>query len=72
MNLERDSGARNFGGGIVDCELLNPLYSEAELRRVFNRGKDSTTNMDEKDDRWETEYLPAFQEALAKRVEDDE
>jgi hypothetical protein len=65
-------GARNFGGGIVDCELLNPLYSEAELRRVFNRGKDSTTNMDEKDDRWETEYLPAFQEALAKRVEDDE
>jgi hypothetical protein len=61
-------GVRNFGGGIVDCELVNPLYTETELRRVFDRGRGNTNNMDDKDDRWETEYLPAFQEALAQRV----
>ena len=63
-------GARNFGGGIVDCDLVNPLYEEHELRRVFDRGKDDTQKMDEKDDQWEAEYLPEFQTALAERVED--
>ena len=63
-------GARNFGGGIVDCELVNPLYEEHELRRVFNRSKDSTNKMGEKDEKWETEYLPEFQAVLAARVEE--
>ena len=61
-------GARNFGSGIVDCELVNPLYEEHELRRVFNRSKDSTNKMDEKDEKWETEYLPEFQGVLTERV----
>ncbi|MDB2294147.1 hypothetical protein PM085_18155 [Halorubrum ezzemoulense] len=64
-------GARNFGGGIVDCELVNPLYEDHELRRVFDRGKDSTSKMDEKDDKWENEYLPEFQAALTERVEEE-
>ena len=63
-------GARNFGGGIVDCELVNPLYSDTELRRVFDRGKDNTNKMDDKDNKWENEYLPEFQTVLAERVED--
>jgi hypothetical protein len=63
-------GARNFGGGIVDCDLVNPLYEEHELRRVFDRGKGKTQKMEEKDGTWEEEYLPAFQEALAERVVD--
>lgn len=29
-------GERNFGGGIVETEVINPLYDEAELQRVFN------------------------------------
>lgn len=62
-------GARNFGAGIVECELINPLYSEKELRRVFDRGKGNTTAMDEKDERWNEEFRPAFETALDQRVE---
>lgn len=68
--LHQLGGARNFGGGIVDCELLNPLYSESELRRVFNRSNGSTQAMDEKDEEWQREYLPRFTEALTARVEE--
>ena len=63
-------GARNFGGGIVDCHLVNPLYEEHELRRVFDRGEGKTQKMEEKDETWGEEYLPTFQEALAERVVD--
>ena len=63
-------GARNFGGGIVDCNLVNPLYNETELRRVFDRGKGNTNKMDDKDDEGADEYLPEFQTALAERVEE--
>jgi hypothetical protein len=63
-------GARNFGGGIVDCELVNPLYEEHELRRVFDRGKRNTNKMDEKDEKWNDEYLPEFQAILTERVEE--
>ena len=62
-------GARNFGAGIVDCELINPLYEERELKRVFDRGKDNTNAMDEKDDQWAEECRPMFVEALEERVE---
>lgn len=62
-------GARNFGGGIVDCELVNPLYTDTELRRVFNRGKTSTQEMGDKDAEWADTYLPAFESALDERIE---
>ena len=62
-------GARNFGGGIVDCALVNPLYNETELRRTFDRGKGNTNKMDDKDDRWADEYLPQFKKELDARVE---
>lgn len=62
-------GARNFGGGIVDCELMNPLYEDRELCRVFDRGKDSTQKMDDKDSKWADEYLPELQSVLAERIE---
>lgn len=61
-------GARNFGAGIVDCHLINPLYTEPELKCVFNRGKNSTNRMDEKDEQWTMEYRPAFVERLEERV----
>jgi len=62
-------GTRNFGGGIVDCELVNPLYNETELRRVFDRGKGNTNKMDDKDDEWANEYLPEFKSALSGCIE---
>ena len=62
-------GARNFGGGIVDCELINPLYDDHELRRVFDRGKGHTTAMDDKDDLWHDEYLCEFTTDLVDRIE---
>jgi hypothetical protein len=61
-------GARNFGGGIVDCSLVNPLYTESELRRVFDRGKSGTNAMDEKDDRWENDLRPEYVAALNECV----
>jgi hypothetical protein len=63
-------GERNFGGGVVDCELLNPLYKERELRRVFDRGKGNTDQMEEKDAKWTDEYLPEFASALESRIEE--
>jgi hypothetical protein len=65
-------GARNFGAGIVDCDLLNPLYGDRELKRVFDRGKGSTNAMDEKDEQWEDEYRPAAVDALEERISEDE
>jgi hypothetical protein len=61
-------GARNFGAGIVDCELINPLYDEHELKRVFDRGRGSTNAMDEKDDQWTEKYRPVFVDALEERT----
>jgi len=62
-------GARNFGAGIVDTGLINPLYDESELRRVFDRGKRSTNAMDDKDEQWAQTYQPAFRAALADRID---
>jgi len=61
-------GARNFGAGIVDTHLLNPLYDETELKRVFDRGKKQTVAMEEKDDRWESKVLPELQNELESRL----
>jgi hypothetical protein len=61
-------GARNFGAGIVDCDLINPLYDEDELQRVFNRHATPTDAMEAKDDRWETELRPEVVEALQHRI----
>ena len=62
-------GARNFGGGIVDCELINPLYTDTELRRVFDRGKSHTSAMEDKDVKWSEQYRPELDAALTTRVE---
>ncbi len=69
--LHQLGGARNFGGGIVDCSLVNPLYTDTELRRVFDRSKAGTQQMNEKDDHWQTDLDPEFVAALDERVEDD-
>lgn len=61
-------GARNFGAGIVECHLINPLYDEQELKRVFDRGKRNTQDMDEKDNQWVEEYRPALVDALEERI----
>lgn len=62
-------GQRNFGAGVVECELINPLYEDRELRRVFDRGKGVTAKMDEKDERWNSERLPEYRAALRDRIE---
>jgi len=64
-------GARNFGGGIVDCELINPLYEDHELRRVFDRSKGATNTMDDKDNVWHEKHLKKFTSQLIERIEDD-
>ena len=61
-------GARNFGAGIVDAQVVNPLYSERELRRVYNRAQNSTKAMGEKDDVWAGECRDVFVRALQVRV----
>jgi hypothetical protein len=61
-------GARNFGAGIVDAHVVNPLYSEAELRRVYNRAQDATSTMQTKDDIWRDQCREAFVRALQARM----
>lgn len=61
-------GARNFEAGIVECELINPLYNDRELRRVFDRGKSETNDMMEKDERWTETCRPATVAALEGRT----
>lgn len=67
-------GARNFGGGIVDVELINPLYDESEIARLFDRAKGKTMEkrktvaMTEKDDEWQSQYRPAFVQRLQDRI----
>jgi len=61
-------GARNFGGGMVECKLINPLYTDTELRRVFDRAKSNTNSMDEKDSEWSESYRPELESALATRI----
>ena len=65
-------GARNFGAGIVDAHVVNPLYSEAELRRVYNRAQDATSAMQTKDDVWEQQCREEFVRALQSRVAGDD
>jgi hypothetical protein len=61
-------GARNFGAGIVDVEVVNPLYTETELRRVYNRSQDPTSGMDTKDDIWRDQCRGEFVRALQART----
>lgn len=63
-------GARNFGGGIADVEVINPLYTEQEVRRVYNRAQDATAAMSEKDEVWRRECRDEFVRALQARVVD--
>lgn len=64
-------GSRNFGGGIVDCELINPLYEERELKRTFNRANGPTADMEEKDDQWDESCRPEIEDALTDRLHGD-
>jgi hypothetical protein len=61
-------GARNFGAGIVDAWVINPLYTDDEVRRVFNRAQDATAAMESKDDVWREDVRQQFVEALQERV----
>jgi hypothetical protein len=61
-------GARNFGAGIVDAEVVNPLYTDGELRRVYNRAQAATDAMGEKDEVWREECRGEFVGALESRV----
>ena len=60
-------GARNFGAGIADVTVVNPLYTEQEIRRVYNRAQNPTAAMREKDEQWR-EYREEFVRALQSRV----
>jgi len=78
LNAHSDSfemqlgGARNFGAGIVDAGVVNPLYSKAEVRRVYNRAQKATKAMGEKDDVWREECRDVFVRALQSRVSDSD
>lgn len=61
-------GQRNFGAGMADVELINPLYSEAEIRRVFNRSRGPSERMTEKNEAWAATHRPRFVEALQARI----
>jgi hypothetical protein len=61
-------GARNFGAGIVDAGVINPLYTPDEIRRVYDRAKDATAAMESKDDVWREQCRQQFVQALQERV----
>jgi hypothetical protein len=61
-------GARNFGAGIVDCQLVNPLYTRDEIRRVYNRAKSPSAAMQSKDEVWRESLRDTFVSALQSRV----
>jgi len=63
-------GARNFGAGIVDAEIINPLYSSQEVRRVYNRAQKSTSAMESKDGTWNESCRGQVVEALQRRLPD--
>lgn len=65
------AGARNFGAGIVDVRLINPLFDDSEFARIFDRGKKSVNSMDEKTEQWEEVHKPAFLDALQARIDED-
>lgn len=59
---------RNEGAGIVDCEMLSPLYDRRMLRAAFepdHNGMDATTPTDEQ---WTEELRPAAVAALEERL----
>ena len=60
-------GGRNFGAGIADVSLVNPLYTASEIRRVYNRAKAPTSQMETKDEQW-TDCADAFRAALHERI----
>ena len=63
-------GSRNFGAGIVDVDLINPLYDETDFKNVFDRNRSSVTDkMETKDNEWESEYLPVVTDALHDRID---
>jgi hypothetical protein len=61
-------GARNFGAGMVDAQVLNPLYSEDEVKCVYDRRKSPTNEMERKDELWQTQCRDKFVEALQART----
>jgi hypothetical protein len=61
-------GARNFGAGMADAWVLNPLYTEREVHRVFDRAKDATSRMETKDDVWRDQCRDEFVRALQART----
>ena len=61
-------GARNFGAGIADAWVVNPLYSAQEVRRVFNRAQDATGAMESKDEVWRSGCRDEFVRALQART----
>lgn len=63
-------GARNFGAGIVDTGLINPLYNEAQFKRIFDRNVSSKTEeMERLDTEWQEEKLPGLRAELHGRIE---
>jgi hypothetical protein len=61
-------GGRNFGAGIADVSVINPLYSDAEIRRVFNRSHGPSQAMERKDEAWAGTHRPRYVEALQARI----
>ena len=53
---------------MVDARVINPLYTEAEIKRVFNRAQDATSAMEWKDDVWRESVREEFVQALQARV----
>ena len=65
-------GSRNFGAGIVHANVINPLYSDAEVRRVYNRAQGPTQSMEKKDELWREGLRDRFVEALQHRLSDED
>lgn len=59
---------QNSGGNTADVWLLNPLYDEDEVRRMFDHSRDPTPAMKYKYECWRRKLRDPFIEALQARL----
>lgn len=63
-------GGKNFGAGIVETDLVNPLYDETDVSNLFNRARSSKTGkMEEKDEKFQN-LLSTCIEEMENRIQE--
>jgi len=59
---------QNLGAKLVDAQVVNPLFTDDEIRRVTDPKRDATAGMQTKDDIWREHGRQQFVQALQERI----